>query len=191
MRKYYIYSFLALFAITAYIASCTKPDTVANVDDERLNRPYCNDPEAINYNWDFPGKPDNSKCFYPIDVMGGSYVFTDSILDADFKKDTVLVFPIQVFSINGSKVKLGMTGFCSAETLRLSADRFYKAFLDSATVSFNGFDNKIGGQYLCRQKDTVSGYVEKSQTDNTKLSIFFTVASDTGLSYHKGVAIKK
>ncbi|OSZ79348.1 hypothetical protein CAP35_14140 [Chitinophagaceae bacterium IBVUCB1] len=191
MRKGYIYCFFILLATAIYITACSKQDTVANVDDERLNRPYCNDPEAINFNWDFPGKPDNSKCFYPIDVMGGSYTFTDSILDGDFKKDTVLVFPIKVFSIDGSKVRLGITGFCSAETLRVTADRFYKAFLDSTTINFNGFDNKLGGQFMCRTKDTVSGYMEKSQTDNTKLSIFFTVASDTGISYHKGVAIKQ
>lgn len=180
-----------ILAATALIWGCKKTDETATITDDRLNRPYCNDPLAINYNWDFPGTPDNTKCFYPIDIFGGTYKFTDSIYDADYQPDTVLSYALQLFSINGSKVKIGIKGFCANETLTLTADRFYKAYLDSLSAVVNGFDTKLAGQLSCRKVDTISGYIQKSKTDSSKLSIYFTIASDTGISYHKGTAIKQ
>ncbi len=180
-------------AATAIIWGCKKEEAsyTANPDDVRLDRPYCNDPEAINYNWNFPGTPDNTTCFYPIDIFGGTYQFTDSIYDADYKPDTVLKYPIRLFSLNNSRVKIGILGFCDNDTLTLTADRFYKAFIDSLDATVNGFDTKLSGQLTCRQVDTINGYVQKSQTDSTKLSVYFTILSDTGISYHKGTAIKQ
>ncbi len=180
-------------ALTAMVWGCQKAEDsfVANPDDSRLDRLYCNDPFAINYNWNFPGTPDNSTCFYPIDIFGGNYMLTDSIYDADYKPDTVLKYPIRLFALSGSKIKIAITGFCDKDTLELTADRFYKAFLDSTNAVVNGFDAKLSGQLACRSVDTISGYIQKSQTDSTKLSINFTIASDTGYSYHRGTAIKQ
>lgn len=180
-------------AAAAIIWGCKKEETnlVANPDDVRLDRLYCNDPEAINYNWNFPGTPDNKTCFYPIDIFGGTYQFTDSIFDADYKPDTVLKYPIRLFSINSSRVRIGITGFCEKDTLTLTADRFYKAFIDSLDAVVNGFDTKLAGQLTCRTVDTINGYIQKSQSDSTKLSVYFTILSDTGTSYHKGTAIKQ
>ena len=182
-----------LLALTAVVWGCKKAEEsyTANPDDSRFDRPYCNDPFAINYNWNFPGTPDNTTCFYPIDIFGGSYMLTDSIYDADYQPDTVLKYPIRLFSLNSSRIKIGITGFCDKDTLELTADRFYKAFLDSMDAKINGFDAKLSGQLACRTVDTISGYIQKSQSDSNKLSIYFTIASDTGLSYHKGTAIKQ
>src|SRR4051812_10618768 len=49
---------------------------------------YCNDPDAVNYNWGFPGTPDNSKCYYPSDIYAGTYSFTDSVYNIDNSLDS-------------------------------------------------------------------------------------------------------
>lgn len=183
-------SFAAILALGISLLACSKVEK-AEVNDDRLNKPYCNDPEAINYNWDFPGIPDNTTCFFPLEIFQGTYLFRDTVLDNDFQPVDTTAFNIKLFGLSASKIKIGITGFCQSETLKLTADRFYKAYLDSTVVNVNGFDSKLTGQLMCRVKDTASGFIQKSQTDSNKLTIFFTVATDTGYSYHKGTAIKQ
>lgn len=51
---------------------------------------------------------------------------------------------------------------------------------------------KLNGQYLCGNiKDTISGWILKSQTDTTKITVNFTVATDTGVIYHQGTGTRK
>jgi len=72
-------SFFIIIACLSSILGCTKWTDTQNASDPRLTQKYCNDPFAVNYNWGFPGIPDNSTCVFPSDVYVGTYVFHDSI----------------------------------------------------------------------------------------------------------------
>ncbi|OJW79875.1 MAG: hypothetical protein BGO69_13640 [Bacteroidetes bacterium 46-16] len=175
-----------IFTITLFICfflSCKKSNTSTPDSDSRLDRPYCNDPEAVNYNWAFPGTPDNSICFYPTEVFSSAYAFNDSVYfkDGTFLYDTPLT--LHLYALD--KTKLVMTGFCGAgstDTLWLTADRFYRAQLDTTIEN---------GQALCNIKDTVTGNIIQSMSDSSTLKVNFTVVSDSdNVYFHRGTALK-
>lgn len=176
-----------ILVFIGFLAACSKPDnTGADISDQLTNL-YCNDPEAINYNWGFPGKPDNTVCFYPRDIFAGVYSFSDSIYNAELELQKVNNITITVHAISNNKLRI--TGFCSnSDSILLTADRFYKAAADS-TITADSII--LAGQIVCRPVDTLSGYFVKDRTDSTKLAINITVASDTGINYHLGTAYKK
>jgi outer membrane protein assembly factor BamB len=148
--------------------------------DPRLSRVYCNDPEAVNYNWNFPGTPDNTTCFYPTEVFNKAYTFNDSVYFSDGTFLFTKSYTLHFYALD--KEKLAIVGFCtSGDSLRLTADRFYHAQLDSTNDA---------GQQLCRVQDTVSGTIIQNKVDSALLQINFTVLSDTGLTYHRGTAVK-
>lgn len=173
----YIFTFIILSCLCL---SCMKSKTNTPTGDPRLSRVYCNDPEAVNYNWNFPGTPDNTTCFYPTEVFSPAYTYNDSVYFSDgtflfTKSYTLHVYPL-------SHVKLAIVGFCtSGDSLKLTADRFYHAQLDSTSDL---------GQQLCRVQDTVSGNIIQNKSDSSRLQVNFTVQSDTGLTYHRGTAVK-
>lgn len=169
------------------LAACSKPDNSGKDISDKLTNLYCNDPEAINYNWEFPGTPDNSTCFYPKDIFVGQYSFADSIYNANLELKRVNNITLTVYA-NSNNI-LRVTGFCSnTDSIRLTADRFYKSYADSTVTQDSVV---LDGQVVCRTVDTLSGYLIKDKNDSTKLSINITVASDTGLNYHLGTAYKK
>ena len=176
--RYVLYIFILICFFSC--KKSTTSDTPAT--DPRLTRLYCNDPEAVNYNWAFPGTPDNTTCFYPTQVFRAAYVYNDSVYFSDgtflfAKRDTLRIYALD-------KTKIALVGFCSAyDSIKLTADRFYRAEIDTAT------DFEIG-QPLCRIKDTVSGTIIQSMTDSSLLKVNFSVASDTGTNIHRGTAIK-
>src|SRR6218665_3868599 len=47
--------------------------------DLGLTNKYCNIPDAVNYNWGFPGIADSLVCYYPADVFKGDFILHDSI----------------------------------------------------------------------------------------------------------------
>src|ERR1043165_5567011 len=77
--RYFSLIILSLALVMGFAFSCKKWQDPAPKEDPRLTRHYCNDPSAVNYNWDFPGKPDNSVCFYPADLFAGTYMFYDTV----------------------------------------------------------------------------------------------------------------
>jgi hypothetical protein len=175
---------IALFIIfSCLLFACKKSSTNTPVSDSRLDRPYCNDPEAVNYNWDFPGTPDNTTCFYPTEVFSSAYSYNDSVY---FKDGTFLYAnPLTLHLYPLDKTKLFVTGFCggSNDTLWFTADRYYRALLDTT------IDN---GQPLCDIKDTATGTIIQSKTDSTLLQVNFTVVSDSdNVYFHRGTAIKQ
>lgn len=183
-------SLVFIVMVTVLALSCKKEDPSANMNIDGLDRPYCNDPDAINYNQTFPGKPDNSICYFPTQPFKGSFLFKDSIYDADnkFRKAQEL----QITLSATSSTKMEMFGFCGgSEPLKITADRYYKATMDSTIVLVNNIEYNLYGQYLCRTSDTISGYLLKDKVDSNKLTFFFTVASDSGASYHKGTGIRQ
>ncbi len=182
MRKKYLLRLVFLLAL----AACSKGDNTGADISGQLTNTYCNDPEAVNYNWNFPGKPDNSICFYPKDVFAGQYSFSDSIYNGDLELKRVVDITLNITAISNNKLRI--TGFCSnADSLKLTADRFYKAYADSTILQDSTL---LPGQVTCRQVDTIAGFFIKDKGDSTKLKINITVLSDTGLNYHLGTAYK-
>lgn len=176
-----------ILVVLVALASCKKWKDEPAVEDERLNRPYCNDPEAVNYNWDFPGKPDNSICVYPTEIFSGAYRFTDTILSTDYEYDTFYVYDITLEPQSNSKFI--MKGFCRNGTgaLNFTADRYYRASADSVMFPDSTF---MSGQLACRSLDTLSGTIAQDPSNNKNLKINFTVLSDTGAFLHIGTAVK-
>ncbi len=172
-------------AVAALLAGCKKEEP-ATGNPNQITGVYCNDPKAVNYNKGFPGTPDNSICIYPTDVFRGTYVFIDSIFDINFRYDTVYSHIITLEAVDLNKMLL--KGLCSDSALPVTADRFYKATIDS---SYSDYGLLMPGHWLCSKADTISGFLVRSQTDSTILKINLTVLSDTGLNYHIGSAKKQ
>jgi len=164
--------------------SCAKWKDPAPTTDPRLTNPYCNDPNAVNYNWGFPGKPDNSVCFYPTDLFAGRYLFVDSIyLSSDLTYLGTLTETLFVSKV--SQTKLSITGFCSSgNTLTFTADKTYTATLDTLV----GDSITARGQIMCRAKDTVNGAITKDRIVDSLLHVSFQVVSDTNVTTHTGSA---
>lgn len=174
-----------VLVVTAMVGSCKKWQDAAPVDDPRLTNPYCNDVDAVNYNWGFPGKPDNTKCFYPTDLFIGTYVFTDSVY-LTTTGDFLYAQPetLQVYSI--SKSKIALLGFCGGnDSLFMTAGKDYVANMDTLV----GDTLTARGQLWCRNLDTVFGNLTINRLDSL-LGINFTVVSDTAITNHYGRAKK-
>ncbi|MEZ5018324.1 MAG: hypothetical protein R2800_14790 [Flavipsychrobacter sp.] len=176
-----------ILVFLVFLAACSKSDNEGPDISDKLTNPYCNDPEAINYNWGFPGRPDNTTCFYPKDIFVGVYSFSDSIYNANLELKKVNDITLTIYA-NSNNI-LRVTGFCSnTDSIRLTADRFYRSYADSTITNDSVV---LDGQIVCRTVDTLSGYLIKDKNDSTKLSVNITVASDTGLNFHLGTAYKK
>jgi len=181
--------------IVPMFVSCRK--TAETKTDGRLDsNKYCNDPQAVNYNVGFPGLPDNTLCFFPTQLFKGNYLFIDSVLDKDLKFKSADSFNIQMIALNN--VRIAFVGFCgkgSTDTIYLTANKYYKAVPDST----NGpYDTKLNGYLVCgdgqKGPDTLTGYMQKYNTDSNKVLIRFNVNKvDTTLktNYHYGTAIKQ
>lgn len=179
MRKV---ALLLVFCCLAFYA-CKKWEDKTPQHDDRLNKPYCNDPQAVNYNSDFPGVPDNSICVYPVDAFRGEFLFYDSVFLGDNSFRFMSVYTIHIYALSNTKIAL--VGVCSPnDSIKLSAGKSYIATVDSSL--------NMPGQYYCRVLDTVIGTITKNTLTSTdSLKINFTVLSDTGITFHAGPAIKQ
>jgi len=174
--------FIAFLAILTVVA-CKRYKDKKGPYDPRLERSYCNDPLAVNYNWGFPGQPDSTVCVFPADAMSGRYLLQDSVYSLDNTLDSEHINPVYFDLYALSKSRLGMVGFCNAtDTLYFTADRYYKAVADTVFAA---------GQFFCGVSDTLTGYFRR--TDSLSLYIDFTVLGDTaaGIRYHRGTAVKQ
>lgn len=175
---------LIFLAASVAVFSCAKWKDPAPVNDPRLTNPYCNDPNAVNYNWNFPGKPDNTTCFYPTDLFAGDYVFVDSV----YLTSTFTYLMAQTETLHVSKVsqtQLSVMGLCAnGNTIHLTADKSYNATIDSVV----GDSVTARGQLLCRNADTVNGTITKDRLVDSVLHINLQVISDTGITTHIGNA---
>lgn len=180
---YYRYIvFIVLIIIS--LSACKKYSDIKGVHDPRLDSTfYCNDPEAVNYNWGFPGIPKDSVCFFPTDVFSGTYLFKDSIYTPANADSPALVISYTLNLYRLTKVNFRMTGFCSGgDSLHFTADRYYKAYGDTTALT---------GQTFCNILDTLSGTMTKDMTNDTTMYIDFTVVADTGTTFHRGTAFKQ
>lgn len=176
---------LSLFAIAF---SCKKWVDPAPQDHPEINKPYCNDPDAVNYNWDFPGKPDNTTCFYPSDLFVGTYRLKDSL----YNSADELFLAADSADIVISKVDskhISVSGLCgSGQVISFTAGATYQATVDtlvgdSTTIS--------AGQIFCRTQDTVIGTFTRDRVDSSLIYIRLNITNDTGGVLRMGRAYKK
>jgi len=159
---------------------CQKYEDVPGQSDPRLARKYCNDPEAVNFNFDFPGTADNSVCYYPADVFAGNYTFVDSVYTSANK--IAFTTPLTLTIQAQSHGKFDLSGLCGGSTVHFTVNRTLRATADSTILN---------GQALCRVQDTVSGYLIRKLGDSTRMQVILTVVSDTGATIHQGTAYKQ
>jgi len=176
----YRYIIIVILAVTGFLA-CKKYSDPQGQSDPRLTRPYCNDPLAVNYNWDFPGVPNDSVCFYPSQVFSGTYSYLDSIYLPD--NTLARVTPVTMHLWPATEKDIRITGFCpNGDSLYFTATKYYTAYTD--TLLGNGVS-------FCTSMDTLVGTLTKRQTNDTIMLVDFTVVTDTGTTYHRGTAYKQ
>ncbi len=179
---------LSLTCLLGFTVSCKKWVDPAPVADPRINTPYCNDPSAVNYNWGYPGKPDNSVCFYPSDLFAGTYVYKDTT----YKTQTDLYLAADSMNIIISKIsstQITVSGLCpSGQQLILTAGATYQASVDTTVGDSLTL---YPGQFFCRNQDTVTGTFTRDKVDSTLIYVALYIRSDTGATTRTGRAIKK
>jgi hypothetical protein len=181
---------ILLVLASVIVTACKKSEdpNAAAASAYDFNNPYCNDPQAVNYNHGFPGKPDNAVCFYPTDVFTGIYMFDDQIYYSEeylFATSRLLELTLKP----ESRTLISVYGICEGGTaVKFTADKYYRAVSDSTFV----VDSlKLPGQIFCNNiKDTLTGLITRTPVNDT-LTISFTIQSDTGIAFHTGKAWKK
>ncbi len=170
-----------LLLLPMILGACKKYTDTPGQYDPRLDRPYCNDPEAVNFNRDFPGRADNSVCYYPADAFEGNYRFEDSIYDGAQKLLSVQSIN---FSISGKdRIRFDLNGFCPSGSAAI-------AFTASRNLRAEADTNALKGQLLCRGLDTVSGSLTMPVFDSSRIRFSLVVLSDTGVALHQGTAYR-
>ncbi len=182
----YISVFILLLFAGVGVWSCKKYTDPKAVSDPRLTNHYCNDPTAVNYNWNFPGIADNTVCFYPTDLFQGVYELHDSVF---FKTDGFFISAdtIELTINKHSTTKMGVSGFCSSgDSLIMTTAISYVATLDT---TLGDSTTLTKGQALCSVADTVNGTIVRDRINDSIIYVYFTVYSDTGVvSTHMGTA---
>ena len=180
-----IITILLLLLTGLGVYSCKKYEDKPAVQDPRLSNKYCNDPSAVNYNWNFPGTPDNSVCFYPTDVFAGVYELHDSIF---LKASGLYVFAdtVTLTIQRNDKTKMAVYGFCSGgESLAMTANLLFSASIDTTV----GDSITFRGQRFCSAGDTVNWTLTKDRINDSIIYLNLVVSSDTGvITNHIGTA---
>lgn len=179
------------FLASLLLLSCEKWKDPSPTTDPRItSRKYCNDPQAVNYNWDFPGVADSTVCIYSADLFEGNYTYTDSIYSIDNLLDTSKAFrTVQLQLVPLGKNKLKLSGYCTNDLFFTTLRNGITANADT-TIKIND-STYAYGQLFCRAQDTLTGTLTRLSDSLTHtLSIQWTVVSDTAIRIHKGRATK-
>ncbi len=174
--KLFLFSMLSLLVFF----SCKKYKDPDPFSDSRIKNHYCNDPSAVNFNWDFPGIADNTVCIYPSDIFERNFtMFDTTINDVDSVLNTSF-YDIEISKIDSTKLTL--KGFCGATIFTAKANRYLKFELDSI-VYF--------GQLFCNPSDTIigNGY-RKTFADTTAFYFNYVLQTPNGIEKHKTFAVK-
>ncbi len=166
--------------------ACTKYKDPEAIDlGDQLKGVYCNDPRAVNYNWGFPGKPDNSICIYPVDSFLGSWFFTDSIYLPDYTLQSVETRTLLFKATEDSVFRhLTIQGWCNNFTIYVTANKYMMAYVDTLVEG-------SPGQFICTATDTLSGYLNKSTGTDSTMEINFTISNEAGTTFHQGTAVRR
>ncbi len=186
-KRYLSITILSVALLSGMVFSCKKWEDPVSTEQPQVSNPYCNDPDAINYNWGFPGKPDNTTCIYAPDLFAGTYTFRDTIYSG--QSDLYLYADLRTLTMTkASSTRLWVSGLCEPGLeLRVSARAAYYATIDS-TIGDTLSERR--GQQLCRVQDTVTGTFTRDKVDSSLVYISFTVITDTGSTLHVGRAIR-
>lgn len=171
---------IAFSLLLVLMGSCKKYQDPAPFTDPRLTNPYCNDPAALNYNWGFPGVPDNAICIYPSTIFSGNYTYYDSTYNEAGEVTGSDSFLLTITAVDTSKVTI--VGFCGTNTLQAKADKYYKLRIDSTFSQ---------GQHLCSTSDTITGSGSKKNISDSTIKLSFQLNESTGITHHAGLAIKQ
>ncbi len=185
IRNVFALIFLIAFGALIFMACQKAPQDTADPEDPRLQQPYCNDPEAVNYNWDFPGRPDNSVCYYPTDVFAGRYQFEDTLYySSEYIPMGTRTYTLELEAQGRSNMLL--KGFCDdGKAFTMKAGRFFRATLDSLSLADSLM---LGGQFFCSTQDTLSGYILYRSEEPEGIRIQFRQGTDTNAIFHTGTA---
>ncbi len=172
------------------ILSCSKyKDPPTTGIDDRLDRHYCNDPRAVNYNWGFPGIPDDDICIYPVDSFLGAWIFTDSVSIEGGDSIQVQTKMLQFTSTEDTVLThMAMTGLCGPSAIYVTANKHGLASVDSLS-------EMMAGQFFCNETDTLTGTIifntDTLAAPTGILLINFSVSSTEGILHHRGTAIRQ
>lgn len=185
---------IGLFAVAALVnvMACSKyKDPPETGLDDRLGTHYCNDPRSVNYNWGFPGIPDNDICIYPIDSFLGTWLFTDSMSRQDGDSFIVQIRTLRFTATEDTALThLAIYGLCDDDVtpVYVTANQYSVAYVD--TLFEEG-----AGQLFCNSADTLTGFINLSTDTAVAPSgtmIFnLTVSTNEGIIFHRGTAIKQ
>jgi len=172
--------------VVVFIACSKYKDPPPAAPPPDLDNFYCNDSRAVNYNWGFPGIPNNEICIYPIDSFLGTWTFYDTIYlpsgDTASTQIKTLVFTSTEDTVLSH---MAVNGWCGAWPLYVTANKYGRAETDTLPGNMP--------QYLCGGTDTLFGTFTR-QTDtvsNNKMLVDLTVNTASGTANHRGIAIKQ
>ncbi|KAA5534754.1 hypothetical protein F0919_09095 [Taibaiella lutea] len=182
-----VFIILALPVIILYACKKYKDPPNAEPDPRLAERGfYCNDPRAINYNWNFPAISDSSICIYPVDSFVGTWTFHDTIYLQSGDTESVQIKQL-IFTATEDTLKahLAVNGWCGGNVpFYVTASKYNRADVD--TIPGGTF-----GQFLCGvQTDTLNGFINKNTGDRNTMKIDFTINSPEGIKYHRGTAVR-
>lgn len=182
-----VFILLALTAIVFYACKKYKDPPNTNLDPRLAEKGYyCNDPRAVNYNWNFPAIEDSSVCIYPVDSFVGTWTFHDTIYLQSGDTESVQIKQLIFTSTEDTlKSHLAVSGWCGGNVpFYVTANKYSRADVDT-------FPGGIFGQYLCAQTDTLNGSINKNTGDPNTMKIDFTINNQQGIKYHRGTAIRQ
>lgn len=173
----------ALAAVLFY--ACSKYKEPPKADPAETGRHYCNDSRAVNFNWGFPGTPDNDTCVYPIDSMLGNWVFTDSVFLPNGNFQNVFTRNLNFTATEDTSLShIAVSGWCNGAPIYITVDRYNLANVDTLLTG-------AYGQLLCSATDTVSGTFQKEANIKDTMNINITISGTTGVTFHKGKALRQ
>lgn len=181
---------LALPVVILYACKKYTDPPVTGVDPRVKDKGfYCNDPRAVNYNWNFPAIADSSVCIYAIDSFKGNWMFYDTITQVSGDTIGTSIKQLSFTSTEDTaRTHMAVTGWCSGTTpFYVTANNYGRADVDT-------FPGGAFGQFLCGQTDTLNGYmVKNSDTPSfyNRMKISFTINNASGTTYHSGTAFKQ
>jgi hypothetical protein len=178
--KYIPFRFVVFITLILGFAFCKKYKDPVNPPINLTNK-YCNDPNAVNYNWGFPGIADNSVCFYPNKVFEGNYKMYDSVLQNDLYS-FVDSFDVSIVSLNDTN--MAIVQWCT------NGDSVFAKANKNLRLTIDTTQNILIGQVFCQSADTINGTAIKTTYQDTVFNLLYTKIGATTNS-KKAVFVKK
>lgn len=184
------FSVIPIICLTAsfHFTACQPTDDPVSPDiSDQIQRRYCNDPFAINYNDSFPGIPDNDRCYYPQDLISGTWNTIDSIFRQDGEFIEVIEKVFTIVSIpTEDKNRVSISNWCTIDgNVEITVNKYGKFDIN------NQLEYPNEGQIVCTN-DTLTGTgLYKVNGDDTTFSFDVLENKSTGqIRQHKILGFK-